>query len=472
MSRRAWLAALVAGLAWGAAPTGPLGPVLALIGAGAAAHAVAGRPAADAARGFVLGLLWFGLQLGWLPEAWSRFAGGHGWAAWAALVTVQALLPALVHVAAGLVIRRGESALLAVPLAWVAVEGLAGPAWPLPFGPSILFVDAPALIGPAALAGRAALSGVAIAVAGLSLQRPSAGIAALGLWLLSGALVAAGAAAETPRVRVGLVQPNTGSFDARRASTAAARASRLRQAVDALAHQGVDLVVTPEGAWPFAPGEPGSSRRAALADAWRGAPAVVLGAAAGEPLPGNALLTVVGAEITDRFDKRALVPVAERRVLGLGKDRYRAGHGPRALTVGGLRIGPLVCYEDLLPGALREAVREDVEVLVAATDDGWLGAGAGAADHLAATRLAAIETGRWVLRPTANGTSAVLDPVGRVRWHAAWVDGDLHPDAEPTVWAFDVPRRRPVATGATLAPISATGALFGLGLLAWRRRRP
>src|SRR6185436_993492 len=91
-------------------------------------------------------------------------------------------------------------------------------------------------------------------------EKPAWGAATLALWLLGGVPYAATLEGGVP-LQIGIVQPQTGAFDGRRASTADARASRLR---DLVQRASADIVVTPEGAWPFDPGPPGSARRTAF----------------------------------------------------------------------------------------------------------------------------------------------------------------------------------------------------------------
>lgn len=76
-------------------------------------------------------------------------------------------------------------------------------------------------------------------------------------------------------------------------------------------------------------------------------------------------------------------------------------------------LGIAICSEALVPGAYRHAVLEGAQILVNVSDDGWFG-GAEPQQHLNAVRLRAVEQGRWLIRVSGAGVSAVIDPRGRV----------------------------------------------------------
>jgi apolipoprotein N-acyltransferase len=75
----------------------------------------------------------------------------------------------------------------------------------------------------------------------------------------------------------------------------------------------------------------------------------------------------------------------------------------------------LVCYEDVLPGFTRQAVREgDPHLLVNVTNDAWFGDTHEPWIHLALAKFRAVEHHRALVRSTNSGVSAMVDPVGRV----------------------------------------------------------
>ena len=57
---------------------------------------------------------------------------------------------------------------------------------------------------------------------------------------------------------------------------------------------------------------------------------------------------------------------------------------------------------------------ENPSVIVAVSEDGWFGDSLGPQQHLDIARMRAIETGRYVLRATTSGVSAVIDNYGNI----------------------------------------------------------
>ena len=78
------------------------------------------------------------------------------------------------------------------------------------------------------------------------------------------------------------------------------------------------------------------------------------------------------------------------------------------------KIGILLCIEDVLPRRAREEVRKGAELLVTVSNIGFFTKTFMPQYHLYQDQLRAIETGRWVIRVSANGYSAIIDPRGRI----------------------------------------------------------
>lgn len=83
------------------------------------------------------------------------------------------------------------------------------------------------------------------------------------------------------------------------------------------------------------------------------------------------------------------------------------------LQAAGLTIAPFICYEILYPQLVAER-SGDSDVLLTISNDAWFGTSAGPHQHFQMTRLRAIETGRWLVRATNNGITAIIDPQGKV----------------------------------------------------------
>ena len=78
----------------------------------------------------------------------------------------------------------------------------------------------------------------------------------------------------------------------------------------------------------------------------------------------------------------------------------------------GERIAVTICYEDVF-GSEQLAFPE-ATLLVNVSNDAWFGDSIAAQQHLQIAQLRAAEAGRYLVRSTNTGVSAVIDPFGRV----------------------------------------------------------
>lgn len=78
-------------------------------------------------------------------------------------------------------------------------------------------------------------------------------------------------------------------------------------------------------------------------------------------------------------------------------------------------IGIFICYEAIFPQLVRQFAAKGAGVLVNISDDGWYGDSSAPFQHFEMARFRAIENGRFVLRGTNDGITAIIDPYGRVR---------------------------------------------------------
>jgi apolipoprotein N-acyltransferase len=245
--------------------------------------------------------------------------------------------------------------------------------------------------------------------------------------------------ARAPRLKVGLVQPNfayaaNGEFsrdEAVRQLTALQTVSRrLQQA-------GAQLIVWSEGSYPvtlprdfsadFAPDSLAMIRRGLRVP-------VIIGAdmydAALDDAYNSAVLLDSDGRAAGHYDKVRLLAFGEyipaidafpwlRKLLPAGIGRFAAGKGPGVLTLQGpgdevWRLGPVICYEDILQGFLRGVGRLHPDLLVNLTSDSWFGAAAEPWEHLALSVFAGVELRVSMVRAVNSGVSALIDPNGRV----------------------------------------------------------
>jgi apolipoprotein N-acyltransferase len=248
--------------------------------------------------------------------------------------------------------------------------------------------------------------------------------------------------AQAPRLKVGLVQPNFAySVNAEDTEAAAAEALRQLTALQAqsrrLEQAGAQLLVWSEGAYPvtlprefsadYAPDYLGMIRRGF------GTP-VVVGADMFDPAHedafNSAILLDAAGRVAGRYDKVRLLAFGEyipgietfpwlRKFLPEGTGRFTAGKGPGVLTLRGAdgqawRLGPVICYEDILQGFLRGVGRLHPNLLVNLTSDSWFGAETEPWEHLALAVFGSIELRVSMVRAVNSGVSAYIDPNGRL----------------------------------------------------------
>jgi len=83
------------------------------------------------------------------------------------------------------------------------------------------------------------------------------------------------------------------------------------------------------------------------------------------------------------------------------------------LQAGAIRVGAFLCFEAMSPDLVREFALQGAEVLANPSNDKWFGHTGPAHHQLNVAIGRAIENRRYLVRPTATGFSAVIDPYGR-----------------------------------------------------------
>lgn len=97
-------------------------------------------------------------------------------------------------------------------------------------------------------------------------------------------------------------------------------------------------------------------------------------------------------------------------------DGFTAGAGPVVFHLArAIRVAPLICYEDLMPGLAREFVSQTrANLLVNLTNDAWYGRSVGPWQHLHLAQSRAIETRRSLLRVTNTGVTSLVNAKGEL----------------------------------------------------------
>ncbi|NMT65428.1 apolipoprotein N-acyltransferase [Marinobacter orientalis] len=83
------------------------------------------------------------------------------------------------------------------------------------------------------------------------------------------------------------------------------------------------------------------------------------------------------------------------------------------LDANGTNIMPFICYEVAYPDFVARNARNS-GLLLTISNDGWFGDSIGPLQHLQIARMRALETGRYMLRGTNNGVTAIIDHKGQI----------------------------------------------------------
>ena len=305
--------------------------------------------------------------------------------------------------------------------------------------------------------------------------------------------------AHAPRLKVGLVQPNIANSnhpdfspdEARRQLTALQEESRRLEA------SGAQLLVWSEGSYPVAlpreiytdfPADSAAMIRRGLQGP------VMIGAdtydSATADVYNSAILLDRNGAMTGRYDKVRLLAFGEyipgvdifpwlKSIVPLGSARFTAGTGARVLKYrdpAGISwgLGPVICYEDILPDYMVEIGRAHPNLLVNMTVDSWYGKRAEPWEHLALAVFATVELRAAMVRAVNSGVSALIDPNGRLLVKT-YADDPYREPRPPEGVVVSVPR---LVAGETIFvrlgcwfPYACTAALALMGVIAIRRRR-
>lgn len=83
------------------------------------------------------------------------------------------------------------------------------------------------------------------------------------------------------------------------------------------------------------------------------------------------------------------------------------------LRAGAYRVAPFICYEIVYADLVARGAR-DADLLVTISNDSWFGDSIGPLQHLQMAQMRALENGRYLLRGTNNGVSAIIDQRGQI----------------------------------------------------------
>lgn len=126
-----------------------------------------------------------------------------------------------------------------------------------------------------------------------------------------------------------------------------------------------------------------------------------------------------------RYDKQKLVPFGEYVPLesvlrglidffDLPMSQFSRGSSNQSLLkAGDSVIAPYICYEVVYPDFAASLARES-DLLLTISNDTWFGDSIGPIQHFQMARMRALETGRYLIRATNDGITALIDDKGKV----------------------------------------------------------
>jgi apolipoprotein N-acyltransferase len=390
--------------------------------------------------GVIFGVVYWGVLLAWVPLV---VAPRFSWA-YPGYVVQVSLLSGLLALMAWSTHRLHKGLRiplpLAFPLAWVAMEWLKahfplGLSFPW-LGLGITLTSWPELLGMAEWTGEAGVAFwlasvnglLAAGVVGLLPGRGGGASRTGAMRILGLAVVVAVVPAlmgavrtrglplvEGPRVAVvGTGVP--AALRLREVEGSWAAVAQVESSLEGVEPGAVDLVVLPEATVSLPlDGPQGLPFRRALGRIAQevGAPILVGGLGeAGEYgfLTNSAFLVEAGGALGPRYDKVRLVP-------GMEWGKYAPGVAGATVEVGGLTLAPLVCYEALFGGQVREQRRRGADLMVNLSSDVWFGGEGGVGrgflrQHPAHLVMRAVETRMGVARAANGGISLLLGPRG------------------------------------------------------------
>jgi apolipoprotein N-acyltransferase len=216
-------------------------------------------------------------------------------------------------------------------------------------------------------------------------------------------------------------------------------------------HWGADLVIWPEAAIPALLHQEMDFIEVLDAEARAAGSEILLGILERDRDSGqyyNVLVSLGGQP--EIYRKRQLVPFGEyfpvpafvrrwMRLMNLPYTDFAPGRAdPPPMTLAGVKVAPTICYEDAF-GAQQRVLFPAAELLVNVSNDAWFGDTRAPHQHLQIARMRAMETGRWMLRATNNGVTAVIDPRGRVtqrsqQFVAEVIEAEVPPMRGMTPW--------------------------------------
>ena len=260
------------------------------------------------------------------------------------------------------------------------------------------------------------------------------GVGLVGLLLLQGGYglwrmrQVTAAMQQTPPLRLALIQPNVSIAEKYGGLEREAQLDLQFGLSAATLAQHPDLIIWPESMYPF--GVPEPMRQLPWPSMpetdnvyWLIGALTYSGEGSARQVFNSALLLAPDGRILGRYHKQQLLAFGEyiplQRYLPLLRHisptigNLTPGPGGIVTLPNGVGLGPLICYEDIVPDLGRQAVRQGAQVLVNLTNDMWFGRTRAPYQHRALAAFRAVENRVYLVRVTNTGLTSIIDALGR-----------------------------------------------------------
>jgi len=130
--------------------------------------------------------------------------------------------------------------------------------------------------------------------------------------------------------------------------------------------------------------------------------------------------------VLSKYDKNKLVPFGEFlpfenffKKLGFKKITqgylsFSSSYTRDLININRLNFLPLICYEIIYSGNLKNNINLDYDFILNISEDGWFGKSVGPYQHFSHSIFRSIEEGKNVIRSANNGISAFINSKGQV----------------------------------------------------------
>lgn len=279
-------------------------------------------------------------------------------------------------------------------------------------------------------------------------------------------------------MKIGLVQPDVPMSTEGQARDYYNELNALRYWSNKIKNNDAQVIFWPEQATPWPVNSDPNMRR------WMGEAAQYLGVpivsgvlwSEGEKYYNAATVVDTKNGVSDNaYKKRRLVPFGEyiplaqwgwMRSLTPIVGSFDAGEAPEILTAGGLKIFPLICYEDAFESLAWGAGR-DANMIAVFLNDSWFGPGM-REQHAAHSVLRALEQGLPVVRVANSGLSGIISPMGQAEYLNN--GGDVKKATSQVVTLSLEKRSTPYAATAPWWRWGFVGVAFvGVIIFVWRK---